>query len=628
LVHTLLALAYHLPCAKSVSTPAEYDELRRSLFSTEEEESQWLHDRHEEEREYIQRDLAKKGRNGKTNVIIHYNHGHAKTQFHRTRGEVKALTAEEYQYYDQHRAELGIILMEYDSPATDQTFVTGPLQHANMQATDDPASEEFAPWSIDHVLQEFEKTSASQKTPERIIKFCMIDSGLFVKHSDLDYSDKDDPMVMGQEFNVGKAKWWKPLAPAWHGTHCAGIVCADSSNGVGTRGIVKDCHNKIQFMVARVFDDKPFATAQMSDVDLAVEWCADNGAHVINLSLASLKPSFNSMMIYRDIANNNNCTVVAAAGNGGPDERRAYPASYPDVISVGAIDQNNQITKFSQKGANYVAPGLGILSLSTDYVVRGKSSGSEDVAPTVPMVFTATPDEPVEGTVCDCGRALTVCNCQQTQSICVIERSPTTSVDAQVKNAEDGHCAAAIIYSADPSNAYGDDFNFHFASLIPCVWVDYAEAQNILSKNGIFSVDFSFPNFRVADGTSQAAPHIAAIVLLLIGLRPQCTASQIESALAASAEPLGDDATLYGNGLVHVIPAYQALLKEPAPCGNLADSAMYAMELATLNGEDPFSVLQKRNQNTESFNRDDLKLSSGSGRDRGSTGSNRNRGGW
>jgi membrane-anchored mycosin MYCP len=62
--------------------------------------------------------------------------------------------------------------------------------------------------------------------------------------------------------------------------------------------------------------------------------------------------------------------IVAAAGDlgsrddGNPDP---YPASYPDVIGVGAVDQNGQIAPASQFGeyVDLVAPGVAVPTLQT-----------------------------------------------------------------------------------------------------------------------------------------------------------------------------------------------------------------------------------------------------------------------
>lgn len=618
--------AYHFLLAALfiVGSRAEIDDhVRRSLFRTEEEEARWLRETHEKEHKYIKRELSQA--TGKVDVIIHYGHSH-QGQFKRTHAEAVTLTEDEYNEINENKEQYGIVLIEFDALATDQTFVTGSLDDAHMQINTNIDSEQITSWGVDHLTKEWEQLSPfNSGETGRTINLCVIDSGLFMKHNDLDYWNKDDPMVVGAEFNVGSAKWHRPLAPAWHGTHIAGIVCADSGNGMGARGLIPDCRSKIRLMVARVFDNSHFATAKMSDVDHAVEWCADNGADIINLSLASLKPSYNSMMIYRDIAlNKPNCLVVAAAGNGGPDERRAYPASYHDVISVGAVDFNHEIAPFSQKGADIVAPGKGIFSLSTEYAVKNKDTSG--VSATVPMVFSASPEDPVEAPTCDCGFAQTPCDCLSEPSICIIERTWDIPVDVQVENAQNGDCVGALIFSQDDTNAYGDGFDFLFQSSIPCVYVKEEEATTILQKGGNFLIDFGFPNFRVADGTSQAAPHAAGIIAMLMMHRDHCTAEQIRRACESSAESLPGDPDLYGAGLIQVVPAYMALLNEAQPCGDPVEAALFSIELASLNGEDPWSLLTKRTPSEDSFDKDVYRVRGNSGRQRGSTGTGQRRG--
>ncbi|MBG0568097.1 S8 family serine peptidase [Actinoplanes aureus] len=62
--------------------------------------------------------------------------------------------------------------------------------------------------------------------------------------------------------------------------------------------------------------------------------------------------------------------VVAAAGDlGGPDDGNPtpFPAAYPGVIGVGAIDQNGRISPSSQRGdyVDLVAPGVAVPTLQT-----------------------------------------------------------------------------------------------------------------------------------------------------------------------------------------------------------------------------------------------------------------------
>ncbi|MEU4427312.1 S8 family serine peptidase [Actinoplanes sp. NPDC024001] len=62
--------------------------------------------------------------------------------------------------------------------------------------------------------------------------------------------------------------------------------------------------------------------------------------------------------------------VVAAAGDlGGPDDGNPtpYPAAYPGVIGVGAIDQTGRVSPASQRGeyVDLVAPGVAVPTLQT-----------------------------------------------------------------------------------------------------------------------------------------------------------------------------------------------------------------------------------------------------------------------
>ena len=54
---------------------------------------------------------------------------------------------------------------------------------------------------------------------------------------------------------------------------------------------------------------------------------------------------------------------IAAAGNDGTSAY-SYPASYPSVVSVAAIDSNKQVADFSQYNdqVELAAPGVGVLS--------------------------------------------------------------------------------------------------------------------------------------------------------------------------------------------------------------------------------------------------------------------------
>lgn len=136
-----------------------------------------------------------------------------------------------------------------------------------------------------------------------------------------------------------------------HGTHVAGTIAQTTNNKYGVAGLAYDA----KIMGLRVLNSRGFG--QVADIADAVRFAADNGAHVINMSLGGPLPS---LVLKRaiDHAHKKGVVVVAAAGNGG---RRApsYPAAYNHVIAVAATQYDKNTTFYSQWGkyVDIAAPG-------------------------------------------------------------------------------------------------------------------------------------------------------------------------------------------------------------------------------------------------------------------------------
>ncbi|MEM6299024.1 MAG: S8 family serine peptidase [Bacteroidota bacterium] len=147
-----------------------------------------------------------------------------------------------------------------------------------------------------------------------------------------------------------------------HGTFVAGITGAVTDNGTGIAGGGFDC----QMMSLRVYNS---TNGQLSGTLEAVLYAAENGAKIINLSLGrSGFPADWEEDIYNYVVLDKDALVIAAAGNAAQNaaapEEDYYPASYHNVLSVGAINPSRQ------RSGNYVvsskmdivAPGFGIYS--------------------------------------------------------------------------------------------------------------------------------------------------------------------------------------------------------------------------------------------------------------------------
>ena len=140
-----------------------------------------------------------------------------------------------------------------------------------------------------------------------------------------------------------------------HGTHVAGIVSAATNNGTGMASI--GYNTKI--LPVKIGRDSDAALVAAGD---GLYYAMRSGVDIINMSFGT---STNAATLKALVAQINAAGIlmVAAAGNDGNQELN-YPAAYPEVISVGATNQNDEKASFSNYGntIDVMAPGVGIYS--------------------------------------------------------------------------------------------------------------------------------------------------------------------------------------------------------------------------------------------------------------------------
>jgi len=141
-----------------------------------------------------------------------------------------------------------------------------------------------------------------------------------------------------------------------HGTHLAGIIGATVNNAIGIAGIAPNA----RILPVKVLDNTGYGT--YAQVAQGIIYATDMGARIINLGFAGLGSS-QMLQDAVDYAIAHGVLVVAASGNGGMNTTY-YPASYPGVISVGAVDSGLNWAPFSSSNdqVSLVAPGVGIYS--------------------------------------------------------------------------------------------------------------------------------------------------------------------------------------------------------------------------------------------------------------------------
>jgi subtilisin family serine protease/subtilisin-like proprotein convertase family protein len=177
-----------------------------------------------------------------------------------------------------------------------------------------------------------------------------------------------------------------PFDQNGHGTHVAGIIGATGNNGVGVTGIDWQVGlMPVQFIGAN-------GTGAISDFIQGLNYAVQHGAKISNNSWsgASSDPVLSAAI---GNARDAGMIFVAAAGNEGAntDVTPAYPSSFnlSNIVSVAAVDNNNQLASFSNYGAHTVdlaAPGVNILSTLPNNTF-GTMSGTSMAAPMVTGVL-------------------------------------------------------------------------------------------------------------------------------------------------------------------------------------------------------------------------------------------------
>jgi serine protease len=140
-----------------------------------------------------------------------------------------------------------------------------------------------------------------------------------------------------------------------HGTHVAGTIAQQTNNGTGAAGVAFNA----KILPVRALNR--FGAGSTAAVAAGIRWAADHGAQVINLSLGDTESS-QTLQEAITYAYDKGVVIVAAAGNysdAGSLAPVAYPAAYPEVIAVGAVDAKSTRAYYSCGGAELalMAPG-------------------------------------------------------------------------------------------------------------------------------------------------------------------------------------------------------------------------------------------------------------------------------
>jgi type VII secretion-associated serine protease mycosin len=231
------------------------------------------------------------------------------------------------------------------------------------------------------------------------ITVAVLDTGVDDRHPDLTGSVLQGKDFIGFGAQRGERAW------ARHGTAMAGIIAAHG-HGPGSEDGVMGIAPEAKILPVRVIlegTDKAREKARNSRGNAlaqSIRWAADQGADVINLSLGDDSESAHpeaaeDAAVQYALAKGS--VVVASAGNGGEKgDHISYPAAYPGVIAVTAVDEFGTHAAFSTRRwyATVSAPGVDVIIADPDrryYEGWGTSAASAFVSGAAALVRSAHP---------------------------------------------------------------------------------------------------------------------------------------------------------------------------------------------------------------------------------------------
>ncbi|WP_330306934.1 MULTISPECIES: S8 family serine peptidase [unclassified Streptomyces] len=207
------------------------------------------------------------------------------------------------------------------------------------------------------------------------VKIAVLDTGVDATHPDL-----KDQVIAAKNFSTSADATDK----FGHGTHVASIA---AGTGVKSGGKYKGVAPGAKILSGKVLSDDGYGDD--SSILAGMEWAADQGADVVNLSLGGgdtpeidpLEAEVNKLSEEKGIL------FAIAAGNDGDfgEQTIGSPGSAADALTVGAVDDNDKLASFSSRGPgldgaikpDVTAPGVDITAAAAPGSLIDKEVGEK-----------------------------------------------------------------------------------------------------------------------------------------------------------------------------------------------------------------------------------------------------------
>ncbi len=236
------------------------------------------------------------------------------------------------------------------------------------------------------------------------VTVAVIDSGVNPNISDLAGSVITGPDYTGVTTSLSSKNW------GVHGTWMASLIAGHGHDG-GLSGVIGTAP-AARILSIRVIPDRadphyrkyerePETDIQQSLAN-GIKYAVTHGAKVISMSIGYSAPSVTVRSALQD-AYDHGVVVIASAGNsGGPSSGRigkapeSFPADYPGVISVSAVNAGGVVAGFSSANLSVkvAAPGVSVPAQGRDgqyWLVSGTSPACALVAGVAALIKSKYP---------------------------------------------------------------------------------------------------------------------------------------------------------------------------------------------------------------------------------------------
>lgn len=197
----------------------------------------------------------------------------------------------------------------------------------------------------------------------------------------IDTAIADHPSLRGTR--IRRKAFSTPARPAAHGTAVASIIAG--YNPAGGRLV-----SGAELYAAAVFDgSRADLIADTIDLVAALDWMIDSRVRVVNLSIAGPPNALLEDAVARSARNG--VLLVAAAGNSGSRGGPRYPAAYPSVVAVTAVDRRGRVYNRASRGTyvDIAAPGVDVWGADLSATAGAAWSGTSFATPFVTVELAA-----------------------------------------------------------------------------------------------------------------------------------------------------------------------------------------------------------------------------------------------